>query len=479
MFINKTGLFSSLQLKLFSYFAFSLLAILLIATGIERVVINRLLTLPQSTQAQINDLALQATDLVNKGELASLTRWENNQEFRVYVLDKDLTSITKSALHPHFIFKLQYMRQLHLPMGNSVRKPLIGIPLPNAHFSNGPLTLVVQLKPELHPAQKLTQSLWIIRVLVGISVLLVFTSILTRYLITPLKHLKMGTQALASGRLDTRIAQHFSVNEPEFYHLATEFDHMAEQVQQSMQNQKRLLRDVSHELRTPLARQELALHLLAKQASPEQSKFVKRLGQENQQMASLITSILDYSRLNNAYVELTYALVSLKDIRSRVLSDIQFEAKDGQTITWTELGRDLSIMTDASFLIRAIDNVLRNALKYAGEHCNVVINSHVCDGKLVIDIQDDGPGIPESELDNLFNPFTRMDEARHSSQGGYGLGLAIVKQSLKLLGGEVNATNQYRGGLCISFNLPLNLMETAKAECLHAMKQQNYEVSTS
>ncbi|EDP99482.1 histidine kinase sensor domain-containing protein [Shewanella benthica] len=264
MSIPITGLFSGLQVKLFSYFTLSLLAILLIATGIERVVINRLLTLPQSTQDQINHLANQATDLVNKEALTALTRWEQNQAFRVYVLDKDLKSITKSALHPHFIFKLQYIRQLHLPMGNSVRKPLIGIPLPNAHHINGPLTLVVQLNPELHPAQKLTQSLWIIRVLVGISVLLVFTSILTRYLITPLKHLKLGTQALASGRLDTRIAQHFSVKEPEFYHLATEFDHMAEQVQQSMQNQKRLLRDVSHELRTPLARQEIALHLLAK-----------------------------------------------------------------------------------------------------------------------------------------------------------------------------------------------------------------------
>lgn len=461
MSIPKTGLFSGLQIKLFSYFALSLLAILLIATGIERVVINRLLTLPQSTQDQINHLANQASELINQEALTALARWEQKQAFRVYVLDKDLKSITQAQLHPHFIFKLQYMRQLHLPMGNSVRKPLIGIPLPNAHYINGPLTLVVQLKPELHPAQRLSQSLWIIRVLVGISVLLVFTSILSRYLITPLKHLKLGTQALASGKLDTRIAQHFSVKEPEFYHLATEFDHMAEQVQQSMQNQKRLLRDVSHELRTPLARQELALHLLAKKASKEQHKFIQRLGQENQQMASLINSILNYSRLNNAYVELTYAAVALSHIRSRVLSDIQFEAQDTQTITWTEFTYDLIIQTDANYLIRAMDNVLRNALKYAGEHCNIIISSHIDGGNLVIDIADDGPGIPEEKLENLFNPFTRMDEARHSSQGGYGLGLAIVKQSLKLLGGEVSARNHLRGGLCISFSLPLPPMKAA------------------
>ncbi|EDP99481.1 sensor histidine kinase [Shewanella benthica] len=176
-------------------------------------------------------------------------------------------------------------------------------------------------------------------------------------------------------------------------------------------------------------------------------------------MASLINSILDYSRLNNAYVELTYAWVALSHIRSRVLADIQFEAQESQTITWTEFTHDLNIQTDADFLIRAIDNVLRNALKYAGESCTVVISSHINDGNLVIDITDNGPGIPDDKLENLFNPFTRMDEARHSSQGGYGLGL--VKQSLKLLGGEVSASNHLTGGLCISFSLPLPPMKAA------------------
>ncbi len=146
---------------------------------------------------------------------------------------------------------------------------------------------------------------------------------------------------------------------------------MEEQVQKSMKNQKRLLRDISHELRTPLARQELALHLLAKQASNKQTKFVKRLEQENQQMASLINSILDYSRLNNAYLELAYAPAAISDIRSKVLADIQFEALNDQVITWTEFKHDLNIMTDASILIRAMDNVLRNAIKYKLSQPNI------------------------------------------------------------------------------------------------------------
>ncbi|QFU22622.1 histidine kinase sensor domain-containing protein [Shewanella eurypsychrophilus] len=464
MFIPLSGLFSRLQVKIFSYFALSLLAILLIATGIERVVINRLLTLPGSTQAELTQLANQATELINAKDLLSLATWEKNQSFRVYVLDENLRSITQAEMHPHFIFKLQYMRQLHLPMGDSVRKPLIGIPLVNAINSASPLTLVVQLIPELHPAQKLTQSLWLIRLLVGISVLLVFTSILTRYLITPLTHLKKGTQALAGGQLDTRISQHFSVKETEFYHLATEFDYMAEQLQNAMQNQKRLLRDVSHELRTPLARQELALHLLSKQANEQQQKNLSRLEHENQQMASLINSILDYSRLNNAYVKLTLSSVPLNTIRTKVLKDIQFEAKDTQTISWNLAAVEVNIITDINFLIRAIDNILRNALKYAGNNCTVIISTRIDEETCIIDIEDDGLGISESELDNIFNPFTRMDEARHSSQGGYGLGLAIVKQSIKLLGGEVHARNVEQGGFCISLSLPLKPKHSGKTQ---------------
>lgn len=453
MFIPLSGLFTHLQVKLFSYFALSLLAILLIASGIERVVISRLLTLPESTQIELTQLAEQATQLINNHDLTGLSHWEKNQRFRVYVLDNKLDSITQTEMHPHFIFKLQYIRQLHLPMGDSVRKPLIGLPLSNV-TTRSPLTLVVQLNPELHPAQKLSQSLWVIRLLVGISVLLVFSSLLTRYLISPLTHLKKGTQALANGRLDTRISQHFSAKETEFYHIATEFDYMAEQLQNAMQNQKRLLRDVSHELRTPLARQELALHLLAKQSNVQQQKYLTRLEQENQQMASLINSILDYSRLNNSFIELRYSSVQLSAIRVKVLEGIQFEAKDTQTIIWNQT-TDLEFSTDVELLNRAIDNILRNALKYAGSKCTIIIKHKVDDSHCTIEIEDNGPGIVSSELDNIFNPFTRLDEARHSSQGGYGLGLAIVKQSMKLLNGDVTASNLATGGFKINLSFPL------------------------
>ncbi len=459
MFLPFTGLFSRLQFKLFSYFAISLLAILLIATAIESVVLNQLLTLPSATQDHLQRLANEAKALLEKNDIDGLAKWENEQDFTLYILDKDQKSVSHRKMHPHFVFKLQYMRRLQQPMGDRVRKPLIGIPLFDTINSDSPLTLVVQLNADLHPAQQLSGSLWLIRTLVGITVLFLFSSLLGRYLIRPLTHLQMGTKALASGQLTTRIAHHFSVKEPEFYHLATEFDHMAEQLQNSMQNQERLLRDVSHELRTPLARQEIALHLLEKQATTEQIPLISRFKDQNEQMAKLIDSILKFSRLNNAYIGLNPTSFSIDSLREQILRDIEFEVGDNQSIQWVEQDEDIWLYTDSSYLISAIENVLRNALKYAGPKCIVKVNGVVVEETFRLDFQDNGSGINEDELISLFNPFTRLDEARHSSQGGYGLGLAIVKQSIKLLGGEVSARNNNDGGLCISMSLPLKLKD--------------------
>lgn len=448
-------LFSHLQIRVFSFFAVSLLAILLIATGIESLILSRLLTLSPATQQQLHTLAEQANQYIQRKDVAGLAQWESEQAFTLYTLDPQNQAISQRAMHPHFVFKLQFSRQIQQPMGDRVRKPLIALPLADTLDDQQPLSLVVQLNADLHPAQQLNTALWTIRTIVGITVLLLFSYLLSRYLITPLQHLKRGTEALAQGKLDTRIANHFSTKEPEFYHLAAEFDHMAEQLQQGMQNQKRLLRDVSHELRTPLARQELALHLLEGQLDERHQSAIARLRAEGAQMSSLINTILDFSRLNNAYIQLNCSQFDVGALQAQIQQDCQFEAKEEQQIHWHNHD-PLTLFTDRQYLCRAIENIVRNALKYAGEHCEIHIETQLVAQQLQITIADNGPGIPAEELTNLFNPFTRLDEARHSSQGGFGLGLAIVKQCMKLLAGEVVASNHPQGGLVLTLTLPVN-----------------------
>ncbi len=463
--------FASLKWRLFSYFSLLILVILITATGIESLVINRLLMLSESTQHQLLGLATQADELVKQGDIDKIAKWEANQDYVVYVLDENKQVISGREMHPHNRFKLNYLKHLHHPMGDRVQKPLIGLPLENNLKQGQALSLIIQLNPNKHPALYLDYYLWSIRIAIGLAVIFGFTRLLTKYLIRPLEHLQSGSKALAQGELDTRISQHFSPNEREFYVLAAEFDKMAEQVQKSMTNQQRLLRDVSHELRTPLARQELALHLIESTVKHSDTaelqtiqhqiqQGLQRLRSEGEQMAQLITSILDFSRLNNAYTQLNPEVFPLDDIRNVIMAGCGFETSNRQQITWDQTS-NASLYTDKQYLHRAIENIVRNSIKYAGPNANININTTMTrlneQEWVTIDIVDDGQGIPQSQLETLFNPFTRIDDARHASQGGYGLGLAIVKQCRSLLGGTVKAENVMPQGLRTSLSFPANI----------------------
>ncbi|QGS60131.1 HAMP domain-containing protein [Shewanella algae] len=466
-----SGLFSQLQWRLFGYFGVSLLLILLLASGIEAMLLNRLLLLPQQTQSQLQQLADEANDYIVRGDIAGLADWEGRQAFVLYVLDSEQQAVSQREMHPHFVYKLNFLKQLQQPMGDRVQKPLIGLPLRNSLEPDNPLLLVVQLNASLHPAQQLDKSLWLIRILVGLLVLLLFSRLLSRYLIQPLSLLRSATRQLAQGQLDTRIAGHFSLKQPEFFQLATDFDHMAEQLQKSIQTQQRLLRDVSHELRTPLARQELALHLLENRLGEEHQQPLARLRRQGEEMAQLINTILDFSRLSNGFIKLTAAPFTLTELRRSLLQDLEFESGPKQSIVWAQAPIDeQTLHTDMAYLKRALENVCRNALKYAGETCRVEIqvsqlgDDKLGDSRLQLSVSDDGPGIPKEQLEALFNPFTRLDEARHSSQGGYGLGLAIVRQCMQLLGGSAQAVNRPQGGLSILLELPLQLPNCSEAQ---------------
>ena len=458
--------FSSLRWRLFSYFSLSILVILIIATGIESLVVNRLLMLSNSTQTELIALAEQADELIKKQDITELAQWEKQQNFTLYVLDSNEKVVSGSEMHPHNRFKLNYLKALHQPMGDRVQRPLIGLPLKNRLRDNLALTLVVQLNPTLHPAQSLNGYLWLIRIAIGIAVIFVFSRLLTKYLIRPLEHLQSGSKALARGDLQTRISQNFSPKEREFYLLAAEFDEMAEQVERSIQNQQRLLRDVSHELRTPLARQELALHLLESQLkdveTPSLVQGLTRLRTERENMADLINSILNFSRLSNTYTKVIPAPFTLSEIRETILNDCGFEKLDGQTISW-HMQADEQLNTDYQYLHRAIENIVRNSIKYAGEnaHIQILAQPYIDNNQrwLTLSIQDNGQGICENKLANLFNPFTRIDDARHASQGGYGLGLAIVKQCMKLIGGQASASNLTSQGLKTTLCFPVDLLQ--------------------
>ncbi len=133
-----SGLFSQLQWRLFGYFGVSLLLILLLASGIEAMLLNRLLLLPQQTQSQLQQLADEANDYIVRGDIAGLADWEGRQAFVLYVLDSEQQAVSQREMHPHFVYKLNFLKQLQQPMGDRVQKPLIGLPLRNSLEPDNP-----------------------------------------------------------------------------------------------------------------------------------------------------------------------------------------------------------------------------------------------------------------------------------------------------------------------------------------------------
>lgn len=283
---------------------------------------------------------------------------------------------------------------------------------------------------------------------------LAFSALGAWYLAKPIRNLRWAFEGVASGRLDTRVAPRMGSRRDEMADLGRDFDRMAQQLQGLVGSQRRLLHDVSHELRSPLARLQAAVGL-ARQNPQRIEASLDRIERESQRLDELVGELLTLSRLEAGTGTLRRERFDLVELVASVTDDARFEAH--------ALGRDLAfpageaIVIDGSaeLLHRALENVIRNAVKYSAEGSRVDV-SVACEphGEAVrIEVSDCGPGIAEEDLGSVFEPFYRGTNARAS--GGYGLGLAIARRAVEAHGGSIVALNRPEGGLTVAITLPL------------------------
>jgi len=267
----------------------------------------------------------------------------------------------------------------------------------------------------------------------------------------PIVRLQRATRALAAGVLDTRVGGPVGRRRDEVGTLARDFDAMAEQIQALITDKEMLLRDVSHELRSPLARIRVALALAQRKAEDPAQQDLERIDQETERLDQLVGQILTLARLRSSSLE-RHAQVDLNELVSEVVADARFEQPE-VTITF-EPGAVPPIQGNSSELASAIENVLRNALRYSEAGGQIEIQLKPTSTEVGITITDSGPGVPEEDLKRLFEPFYRVDPSRDHQQSGYGLGLAIAARIVERHGGRLEARNQPGGGLAMSFRLP-------------------------
>lgn len=429
------------------------LCILLLQSATEQALIRTLLVLPEPVKEQMRNLAYQANVLIEDGDMDELADWENAQPFYLFVLNKNNQPITHRDMHPHFEFKLKFLRQLGGNMGERVNKPLIGIPLSKQS------TLVIQLPSQLHPAHRFLNYLNVSKVVIALVILTLFSLILARKLQQPLNRLKEASHRLAQGEFSGSVVAELQSQTIEFNELAQDFDEMSRQIHALAEKQKRLIRDVSHELRTPLARQNLALHLLKHKVSDQDIALVERVEREVEEMDNLVAEILTYSQLENARYEVSLKPVCLESYTRSQVEQSQLDIGGKQKLSFWASDDTKQVIADERLVVRCVRNLLSNSIKYAGEEADIDVFIYaLTEGEhkyIAIAVQDNGKGIAENKLEDIFQPFTRIESSRDKKAGGYGLGLAIVKQSMDLMKGKVRVRNRKNGGLHIELLFPI------------------------
>lgn len=284
--------------------------------------------------------------------------------------------------------------------------------------------------------------------------------LLSWYLTKPIVRLRTATRQLAAGDLTTRTGARPTPGRDEVAGLMRDFDAMAERIETLLMAQSRLLNDISHELRSPLARLNVALGLARQRSDADNSEMLDRIEMEASRLNELIGRILTLARLEDGEQLVPQTPVPLDELVASVVEDAEFEAQARNCHVHGKIPEgDWSVRGNASLLHSAVENVIRNAIRYTQEKSSVEVELR-CEARggaseAVLEVSDSGPGVPPTALGKLFEPFYRLDEARGRQTGGVGLGLAITERAVRFHGGRVFAYNRLKGGLTVEIRLPL------------------------
>lgn len=279
--------------------------------------------------------------------------------------------------------------------------------------------------------------------------------LLARSISSPLSNLQAATRLLSTGNLSARADADVASRKDEFGTLAREFDSMAERLSALIMARQQLLRDISHELRSPLARLQMALQLLRQDASSTQSQL-DRIERESGRLEILVDQVLEYARLERDPSTLNIEEVDLIELVRQIVHDAAFESQSAPGRLQFTHTDEVLLRADPNLVHAVIDNVVRNALIHGDEKLPIEIAVNTTASEVTIHVRDHGRGVPDPELQKIFEPFYRVVDTASSKarSEGSGIGLAIAARAVALHNGHITATNADGGGLRVTITLP-------------------------
>ena len=283
--------------------------------------------------------------------------------------------------------------------------------------------------------------------------MLLASMVISYFVVKPVRSLRKTTQSLGQHDLSARVETSVADRKDAIGELGRDFNRMAQRLDDSYISQHQLLRDVSHELRSPLARIQVA-SLLAEQKTGE-SNELKRIDQETLRLDGMIETILRLTRLNDM-PSLTLEPIDITPLIDEIVRDAHYEYQNTQKKIEVDLGSVPILNIDFENLSSALENILRNAMYYTKDPSVVTITGQRKATLFELNIRDQGAGVPETDLERLFEPFFRSDVSRNEKTGSNGVGLAISRRIIELHQGKVWAINAPGEGLSVIIQLPIN-----------------------
>lgn len=289
----------------------------------------------------------------------------------------------------------------------------------------------------------------------GLCLIGLVVYLLVRRLERRLLGLEAAATRLAKGSLETRVPPSGADS---VGRLAMAFNGMAEHLQRSLAMQRELVRAVSHELRTPVARLRFGLEMIG-EATTEEARNKYRLGMDSdiQDLDKLVDEMLTYARLEQGSPTLNFQRINLDALVNQVIAELA-PLRANVTVS---LGQCLAaadndgawVEAEPRYLHRALQNLVSNAMRHA--ESRVRVSYQVGQLRCRVDIEDDGPGVPESAWERIFTPFMRLDDSRTRASGGHGLGLSIVRRIIYWHNGRaLISKSKHLGGACFSLAWP-------------------------
>lgn len=419
------------------------------------------------------NVAIEASEVLARGGIGGLKHWlEANKNVVVdrelYIIGPDGRDILGRRLSESAARRLEFLetRQSNPPPPGNFRPPRFA-PQIVAPDGAAYTVLLVPRRPSVFGALSLPDiSLTILGIALAVSALA--SGWLARHLSAPIRRIQAGARALAAdthggSESGPRVSLGLEDRKDELAVLARDFDAMADKLRANRAAITQLLRDISHELRSPLARMRVAVGL-ARQSPADLPRQVERLEREIERLDGLISQVLKLARLQGTDVAFDRERVDIDEVIEDVVRDANFEGAIKGCRVDLAGAANATLHGNRELLASAIENVLRNAVRYSppDAHVSVSVERRDADGVSIV-IRDRGPGVPAGDLQRIFEPFYRVAESRDRDTGGEGIGLAITSQVMKTHGGSAMATTLAEGGLEVRLTLPTAAFATAAA----------------